>query len=263
MRTGWPTRIRPGWLWGGLLVVLVVFFHLLNSPTWVTAHLVPPVAPRVHPLPESLQPYLAHHPAADYFEQIRPSPYGYLVWSRFPITVYVDKGLALEEASASQQRFQQWTQAVRQAVRDWQDYLPLQEVNESEQADIQIYRREPPLGIHRDPSTGQVQIPRARNAQTRYKIYQSSAQPSLLLQRMAIEIKPGMGPQSILATARHELGHALGLWGHSPVATDVLYFSQTAQSPPISSRDIATLIKVYQQPTQLGWPLVNGREVAP
>jgi hypothetical protein len=43
--------------------------------------------------------------------------------------------------------------------------------------------------------------------------------------------------------------------------TDVMYFAQTRDIPPISSRDINTLKKVYQQPTQLGWQmdkLLNG-----
>ncbi|WP_353671928.1 matrixin family metalloprotease [Synechocystis sp. LKSZ1] len=246
-----------------MLVVLIVFFSLASSPVRLLAQNSQPNPRPSHPLPASLRPYQASSPEGDYFEQIRPSPYGYLIWSRFPVTVYIEKSQEPSDGRASQQRFQQWTQAVQQALGDWKAYLSLQEVNDPAQADIQIYRREPPLGVHRDPSTGQVQIPRARNAQTRYEIYQSFTQPALLLHRMVIEIKPGMGPQSILATARHEIGHALGLWGHSPVAKDVLYFSQTAQSPPISQRDIATLIKVYQQPTQLGWPLVSGRETAP
>jgi hypothetical protein len=34
-----------------------------------------------------------------------------------------------------------------------------------------------------------------------------------------------------------------------------MYFAQTRDIPPISSRDINTLKKVYQQPTQLGWQM--------
>jgi hypothetical protein len=34
-----------------------------------------------------------------------------------------------------------------------------------------------------------------------------------------------------------------------------MYFAQTRDIAPISSRDINTLKKVYQQPTQLGWEM--------
>ncbi|MFM6629640.1 MAG: hypothetical protein ACKPI8_08710 [Microcystis panniformis] len=70
-----------------------------------------------------------------------------------------------------------------------------------------------------------------------------------------------LADRSALAAARHELGHALGIWGHSPLGTDVMYFAQTRDIPPISSRDVNTLKKVYQQPTKLGWEmdkLLNG-----
>jgi predicted Zn-dependent protease len=55
------------------------------------------------------------------------------------------------------------------------------------------------------------------------------------------------------AAARHEFGHALGIWGHSLEETDVMYYSQVGEPPSISARDINTLKRIYQQPTRLGW----------
>ena len=44
----------------------------------------------------------------------------------------------------------------------------------------------------------------------------------------------------------HELGHAIGLWGHSPHPGDICYPTATAQQP--SDRDIATLRQLYNTP---------------
>jgi hypothetical protein len=48
--------------------------------------------------------------------------------------------------------------------------------------------------------------------------------------------------QNIVA---HELGHALGLIGHSPNQSDIL-FSVTDEHSRLSERDVNTLIKLYQ-----------------
>jgi predicted Zn-dependent protease len=208
---------------------------------------------QVHTLPPSLANFRSSQ-TDDYFDQVIPSPLGHLIWSEFPIKVYLDQSPSPQDSSASNQRFLQWTQAVRQAIADWSLYLPMQEVGDKTEADIRFERQEAPLNAQRDPQTGQLQISRARNAQTYYEFYSRASVPSLLLHRMTVRIKPGLSPAATLATARHELGHALGIWGHSPNPKDTLYFSQTDESPPISIRDINTLKKVYLQPTRLGWP---------
>jgi predicted Zn-dependent protease len=46
----------------------------------------------------------------------------------------------------------------------------------------------------------------------------------------------------------HELGHAIGLWGHSPNPTDIMYTHPLVSQ--LSSRDIQTVRKLYEHPTR-------------
>ncbi|MEB3310118.1 MAG: matrixin family metalloprotease [Snowella sp.] len=214
---------------------------------------LPPL--QVHPLPASLAKIPISQNTSDYFDHISPTPLGYLVWSEFPIKVYLDRPPEPVDSSASSQRFQQWTELVLQAIAEWNDYLPLKEVSDPIQADIVIQRTEPPLGTTVNPETGQIQIPRARTAQTRYQFDLSQTSPPRITLRMTIQIKPGLSQTATLAAIRHELGHALGIWGHSPDENDIMFYSQTKKTSPISKRDINTLIKLYKQATRLGWPI--------
>lgn len=229
---------------GSLLWVVGVQSESLSAwaqNSWLQPGEALPTA-QSHPLPEGLAQLTANE-QGDYFSAIRSTQFGYLVWSHFPVRVFIEP--------ATDARAQDWVEAVRQAVDEWSTYLPLSFETASELADIAIWRTTPPLQ-RQEP--GEI---RARSAETRYEIYIRRAEnaPTELSHRFTILLRSGQTKDYITAAARHELGHALGIWGHSALQSDALYFSQVRHSPAISARDLNTLRRIYQQPTQLGWTL--------
>ena len=208
---------------------------------------------QVHPLPQFLEEWHDPSNSGNYFQQIKSTPLGYLIWSQFPVKVYVEEVTARENTAANS-RFEQWTATARKAIAEWQVYFPLIEVTQQEAADIVILRSQPEREVKLNPNTGLFDIPRAVAAQTNYKFYLTD-KPTRISLRMTVRVSPNFAGESLLATIRHEFGHALGIWGHSPAQSDALYFSQVKEPPPISARDLNTLKKIYQQPTKLGWQI--------
>ena len=210
-------------------------------------------SPQVHSLPESLAHWQDPANRGDYFDRVESTPLGYLIWSKFPVTVYVEQPLNVNDTAADR-RFQQWVLAVKKAIAEWKIYFPLQEITDRTSADIIILRSQPEREVKLNPDTGLFDIPRAVAAETNYEFYLQE-NPTIIAHRMTVIVSPSSAGTSLLATIRHELGHALGIWGHSPQESDALYFSQVRDPLPISPRDINTLKKIYQQPTKLGWKI--------
>lgn len=212
--------------------------------TKVTSSALPPL--KSHPLPSTLAQWETVSEVGDYFSAIEESPLGYLLWSEFPVTVYLDQS----------EQDEKWREAVETAVQEWNRYFPLQVSDDRATANIIITRSRPPLNTTRNPETGMMELSRARSARTRYEFaLKPTNEGKKLIHRMKIEISPDQSQRHTLATARHEIGHAVGIWGHSPNPEDALYFSQVRNASPISDRDINTLKRIYQQPTRLGHPI--------
>jgi predicted Zn-dependent protease len=214
---------------------------------------LPPL--QTYPLPASLENWQQDN-VDNYFAEIKPHLVGYLLWLDFPIKVYLESP-SENLPESSYLKFQTWQQLAEKALDIWQTYLPLTRVLEEKEADILIYRRQPPLKSKLNPETGLYDLPRAKAATTTVKFYLSETQPQQLKQRMIIEINPHQTDDYLLANITHELGHALGIWGHSPEKTDVMYHSHTREIPQLSARDISTLKLIYQQPTRLGGQYKN------
>jgi predicted Zn-dependent protease len=203
-----------------------------------------PVLQKTHPLPPTLAQWQDKTNNGDYFDQIKSTKVGYLIWSRFPVKVKIETPTNINEKQA-----QIWVNSVSQAVQEWGIYLPLQIVEKSAIADITIFQKAPPL--QREPNG---KILRARSAITTYDLYTEN---NILSQRFTILLSPSQTGEYVLSAARHELGHALGIWGHSLLNTDTMYFSQVRKPPLISVRDVKTLKRVYEQSTNLGWSVLE------
>jgi predicted Zn-dependent protease len=225
----------------------------------------PIVAPIVAPLGASvLSGWQAPEGIGDYREHIRKTPFGYLRWQRFPVRVAIEPVLE-SPGSAAAERDQRWVAAVRGAIADWQPYFPLVEVTAESRSgqgqnlegtnleqkdlhdrgewDIYVARSRPPLQRLPDGT-----ILPARFADARYEILSPPSGGDPVKFRFRIRLGNQQGEAGLRATARHELGHALGLWGHSTHPEDVMYPTQMGNYPPISDRDLKTLQWLYSAP---------------
>ncbi len=210
---------------------------------------LPPLKP--HPLPPTLVSWHSDN-QEDYFDHLQSHPVGALIWYDFPVKVYLQSP-PLNLSPSAAKAFQQWVEAGKKAIAAWNSYIPLQETDNPEKADILIYRQPPPLGRLRvNPETGLFDLPRAAAAITTVQFY---LQDSRLRHKMIIRVNPHQNLDYLESNITHELGHALGIWGHSPNPEDIMYHAHTRDIPTISFRDINTLKRVYQQPTRLGWKL--------
>ena len=142
---------------------------------------------------------------------------------------------------------ERWTMAVEASLSVWEEVLPITRVMSPAQAHIQIFQRRPPR--RRIGSQW-----RASNGRSRLQVVEVQRRGQWRLEpRVDVLVSPELRASVIEATAIHELGHAFGLWGHSPKPNDVMAVHQN-QKPVVklSQRDRVTLNWLYQRATGFG-----------
>ena len=198
----------------------------VRPPAMARASVVAP------PAPPSSSP--EGSPEGDFRLQLSATTYG---WPRLDHWCIWVESVSSEGPAARWD--QAWLQAVDAALASWAELVPIQRVNQPEQAQVRILRRRPPLRAGR-ASHGRAEL--------QLVVVQKNGQRHLQ-PLVVVQISPGQRPSAMQATALHELGHALGLWGHSEAPGDAMAAVPGAMPVlDLSPRDRATFLWLQQQP---------------
>ena len=170
--------------------------------------------------------------ADDYFDQITVFSDGRITrFVEMPIIVYISPMLRTEA----------YLSALRYAMREWEAVsdgkIQFQESEVSEGTDIRVSWAGGGLMTVTDTPLAKTELTRLTTTDFRAEI---------ILVLRGLGTMESSSPEKIRTVCLHELGHAIGLWGHSPDRRDVSFFAATAGRP--TARDRATLLKVYATP---------------
>lgn len=201
----------------------------------------------------------------DYFDSITLFSDGKITrFTQMPIQVYITQVIK-ESPYLPELRYamQEWENAVEGLIR-------FEEIETSENADIRVSSGENNLITYYDTRLGSAELT-WRNDSTQF-VYSSNTLKqnnetavNQDEQNRSSKSKEGMdfsveiillledggtidelSQEEMRTVCLHELGHALGLWGHSPYYNDINHATATVQH--LSKRDINTLVKLYSTP---------------
>ena len=178
--------------------------------------------------------------AGDYFAAMQVFTAGsYARWTHFPVRMHLPMNTPPN-----------WQAGLDSAIQQWSKAVPIMVTSPQEPADIEVawinHLQPHQLGI------------------TNLEVFNGRMRVTVYLLRPS-SYPAGTAEQKLPVVAAHQMGHALGLWGHSQAAGDVMHPLDSAKGKAtiVSARDINTLRRIYQapglpagyeSPQPVGWP---------
>lgn len=181
--------------------------------------------------------------AGDYSQQVVRLGGSFARWTSFPIRVHLPMNTQ-----------ENWHSSLDNAVKKWSQFIPVTVAPPNEPADIEVgwinHLMPRQLGI------------------TNLEIFNGHPRVTIYLLRPSY-YPPDVTEASLQRVALHELGHGLGLFGHSNNPADSMFALDTPvksglpKTPTVTMRDVNTLRKVYeaqplpdgfQSPQPISWP---------
>ena len=174
--------------------------------------------------------------ADDYFNHITVFSDGKITrFTQMPIRVHI------VPMPMGTEGVETYLESFRYAMREWEaaadGRIQFQEVKATDDADIRVRWQRGGLTQITDTALGKTEL--SRLSETDFKV-------GMVLSLRESGLATLLSSEKMRTVCLHELGHAIGLWGHSPDSADVLFFAATAQRP--TDRDKATLLNVYAVP---------------
>ncbi len=185
---------------------------------------------------------------SDYFDHVTLFSGGRITrFTQMPIRVHISPTL----------RPLPYLKAIRYAMDTWESAtggkIRFQETETPEQADIRVNPIYSGRLAFLDTRLGSAKLARfsqGTNAQSNNTGQRSSTAIDFTVEVVLVLEGDGtigeLSEEEMRTVCLHELGHAIGLWGHSPHTDDVCHAMATSQYP--TQRDINTLLKIYNTP---------------
>jgi predicted Zn-dependent protease len=198
----------------------------------------------MHAYPEALQPSRYVPGSKDYYGDISESSESE-TWNTFPLKVTLGNAVVTD-----------WVRGAREAFNIWREMFPLELAAEPQEADIVVEWGSGPDGEGRAGEEADwVQFRRVGGEIAGRKVA-----------HIRIDLSRRWSKDEMRAIMLHEMGHALGIKGHSDSKGDIMYFQvqeklhrvptpgvpfpvfwKSLVSKP-SQRDLNTLIRLYNTP---------------